>query len=275
MLKHLLRGGESGIQGDSWVATLDGNSDAGLSVAVAPDGSVYVCGYTVSAGAGWFDFLLVKFNSSGTVQWQKTLGGSEADMGYSVAVAPDGSVYVCGETESADAGNHNLLLAKFSSSGTVQWQRTLGGSDYDSGQSVAVAQDGSIYVSGYTKSAGVGRADLLLAKFSSSGTVQWQKTLGGSDEDHGFSVAVAPDGSVYVSGDTSNDVLLAKITDSLIEQDTVIFGSLTFQDASLTAKNVSLTVTSPGFSVSNANLALRNASLTVGTPSLPTKLYTY
>ena len=147
MLKHLLRGGGSSINGDPWVATLGGSSyDYSHSVAVAPDGSVYVCGNTESAGAGSYDLLLAKFSSSGTVQWQKTLGGSGEDYGTSVAVAPDGYVYVCGYTKSAGAGSYDLLLTKFSSSGTVQWQKTLGGSGEDYGTSVAVAPDGSVYV---------------------------------------------------------------------------------------------------------------------------------
>ena len=266
-----------------WQKILGGSSmDAGYSVAVAPDGSVYVCGRTNSAGAGYYDLLLAKFSSSGTVQWQKLLGGSKFDYGYSVAVAPDGSVYVCGDIYAPDGGGYDLLLAKFSSSGTVQWQKTLGGSSSDHGYSVAVAPDGSVYVCGETYySAGGGRDDLLLAKFSSSGTVQWQKTLSGSRSNVGYSVAVAPDGSVYVCGYTESagsggkDFLLAKITDFLIEQDTVTFGNFTFQDASLTAKNVSLTITSSSLSVSNPGLTLKTSSLTVGTPSLTTNLYTY
>ena len=259
-----------------WQKTLGGSgNDTGRSVAVAPDGSVYVCGETFSDGAGKNDFLLAKFSSSGTVQWQKTLGGSGNDTGRSVAVAPDGSVYVCGETFSDGAGKNDFLLAKFSSSGTVQWQKTLGGSGHDTGYSVAVAPDGSVYVCGYTNSAGAGSNDFLLVKFNSSGTLQWQKTLGSSSVDPGWSVAVAPDGSVYVCGYTIGDyLLLAKITDSLIEHDTVTFGSFTFQDVSLTLKNVSFTSTSSRLSVSNAGLTVKTPSLTIKTTSFTTNLYT-
>ena len=108
----------------------------------------------------------------------------------------------------------------------------------------------------------------------------WVATLGGSSYDIGSSVAVAPDGSVYVCGETdssgagSNDLLLAKITDSLIEQDTVTFGSLTFQDASLIAKNVSLTIASRNLAVYNAGLTVTTPSLPVVTSSLTTNLYT-
>ena len=282
MLKHMLFGGVVEIA-KPWVATFGGSDyDCGKSVAVAPDGSVYVCGYTWSASVGRNDLLLVKFSSSGTLQWQKTLGGSNSDSGISVAIAPDGSVYVCGFDPSSDAPRGDLLLAKFNSSGTMQWQKALGSDSYtDYGFSVAIAPDGSVYVCGYTESTGAGSNDFLLAKFSSSGTLQWQKTLGGSNSDSGISVAIAPDGSVYVCGDTEsasagrNDLLLAKITDSLIGKDVVTFGNLTFQDASLTAKNVSLTITSSSLSVSNAGLTVGTPSLTVGTSSLNTNLYTY
>ena len=327
MLKHLLRGGGSGLDGNSWVATLGGSgTERGYSVAVAPDGSFYVCGYTNFNTAGSSDFLLAKFSSSGTVQWQKKLGSRHFEMGRYVAVAPDGSVYVCGYTAETTNGNPALLLVKFSSSGTVKWQKILGGKFVETGGSVAFAPDGSVYACGYTTTVGAGSADLLLAKFSSSGTVQWQKTLGGSANEYGQSVAVASDGSVYVCGETSDnlliakfsssgtvqwqkklggsrrdagysvavapdgsiyvcgetksagagefDLLLAKITDSLIEKDTVTFGSLTFKDASLTLQNASLTVTSSNLSVSNGDLTVETPSLTVGTPSLTTNLYT-
>ena len=264
-----------------WQKILGGRSgDYGNSAAVAPDGSVYVCGYTFSVGAGNQDLLLAKFNSSGTVQWQKTLGGSGNDYGNSVTVAPDGSVYVCGSTASVGAGNQDLLLAKFNSSGTVQWQKILGGSNVEFGYTVAVAPDGSVYVCGYTSSVGAGNYDLLLAKFNSSGTVQWQKTLGGSGNDYGNSVTVAPDGSVYVCGSTASvgagntDLLLAKITDSLIGEYMATLGVFTFQDVSLTLKSESLTSSNHDLSVSNAGLTVNTPSLTVGTPSLTTNLFT-
>ena len=318
MLKHMLFSGGSGIQGDPWVATFDNSHYNDFqSVAVAPDGSVYACGntnydlllvkFSSSGTVQWqktlgndgytigysvavapdgsvyvcectnYDLLLVKFSSSGTVQWQKILDSSGNVFGYSVAVAPDGSVYVCGDTKLASNEKRCLLLAKFSSPGTVQWQKTFSGNGDTSGCSVAVAPDDSVYVCGYTNSGKYRDAVLLLVKFSSSGTVQWQKTFSGRYSVFGESVAVAPDGSVYVCGHhTGNeDILLAKITDVLIEKDVVTFGSFTFQDTSLTLENVSFTSTSPSMSVSNAGLTVKTSSLTMGTPSFTTNLYTY
>ena len=321
MLKHLLRGGGSDIKGDSWVATLGGsNSDKGDSVAIGSDGSVYVCGETnndyllakfnssgtlqwqkttagypssravaigsdgsvyvcgstYTEGGRGYECLITKFNSSGTLQWQKTLGVSNSNStgAGSVAVGTDGSVYICGNTASADLGRRYMLIAKYNSSGALQWQKKLGGSYYDRGYSVAVGTDGSVYFCG-TSSAGAGSSDVFITKFNSSGTLQWQKTLGGSDSDKGGSVAIGSDGSVYICGNTysagagGSDILIARITDDVINQSTVIYGNFTLQDAALTVSNASLinqtaslSLANPGMSVLTPSLTVKDANLT-------------
>jgi uncharacterized delta-60 repeat protein len=259
-----------------WQKTLGGSdSDSGNSVAIGSDGSVYICGNTYSAGAGGSDAFITKFNSSGTLQWQKTLGGSDSDSGNSVAIGSDGSVYICGNTYSAGAGGSDAFITKFNSSGTLQWQKTLGGSNSDIGNSVAIGSDGSVYICGNTYSAGAGGSDAFITKFNSSGTLQWQKTLGGSDSDSGNSVAIGSDGSVYVCGRTysagagGSDILIARITDDVINQSTVIYGNFTLQDAALTVSNASLinqtaslSLANPGMSVLTPSLTVKDANLT-------------
>ena len=122
---------------------------------------------------------------------------------------------------------------------------------------------------------------LLRSGGSSINEGPWVITIVGSNDDLGSSVAVAPDGSVYVCGFTESvgvggrNILFAKITDSLIEKGVGTFGIFTFRDVSLTQKNVSLKITSPSFSVSDAGLTVATPSLIVGTPSLPITLYPY
>ena len=169
---------------------------------------------------------LLRGSGSGAVgdPWVATLGGSSDDRCYSVAVAPDGSFYVCGQTQSAGAGSWDLLLAKFSSSGTVQWQRTLGGSNIDMGYSVAVAPDGSVYVCGYTYSAGAGSYDFLLAKITDS---------------------IIEKGTVTFGNLTFQDVSLTAKNVSL----TVTSSSLSVSNAGLMVGTPSLTVGTPSLPV--------------------------
>ena len=208
----------------------------GQSVAVGPDGSVYVCGYMYGAdSSSRYDCFIAKLDSSGALQWQKKLhnpsGSSKYSsiQGKSVAIGPDGSVYVCGLISTPIPGDiyndRNVLIAKFDSSGVLQWQKTFGGrtlslSNVDEGIAVAVGPDGSVYVCGYTGSDGAGNHDILVAKFNSSGSLQWQKTIGESYKDESFSVAVGPDGSVYVCGEIGDknipkyDCLIVKFNPS-------------------------------------------------------------
>ena len=184
-------------------------------------GNTYGVGYTTSSGQGRFGQYLVKWNSSGTVQWQRTLSMSGQHAGHDVALDSSGNVYMCGESDLGTLNNTNLTLAKWASNGTHQWTRYLRGSSYgEYGYAVAVDSNDDIYVCGSTSSLGSGSNDLLLVKYNSSGTVQWRRLLGGSGSDEGKGVAVDSSDNVYVCGTTrsvgngSRYIMIAKIDSS-------------------------------------------------------------
>lgn len=203
MLKHMLSDGGKVNQGEPWVITLKHPEKfhvvKDLSVATAPDGSVYVYGYiNISWGDGEDYMFLAKLDSAGTVVWQKALreSSSDADRGVSVTTAPDGSVYACGLTF---PNNYSQCgsVAKFNPSGDLQWYKLYNGSSNVSFNSMSVAPDGSVYIGGMI--------DFfpLFMKINSNGERQWQKE-GGSYNDYGYnisSVAAAPDGSMYACVD--------------------------------------------------------------------------
>ncbi len=199
----LFLGKFSSSGGLTWAKTVGGvDLDWGKSVAQTFDGGYIVTGETESFGGGWYDLFLVKFNSSGDLTWAKTVGGALWDYGYSVAQTSDGGYIVTGETMSFCASFSDLFLAKFNSSGDLTWAKTVGGASLDGGHSVAQTPDGGYIVTGWTGSFGVGSYDLLLAKFNSSGGLAWAKTVGGADDDRGYSVAPTPDGGYIVTGFT-------------------------------------------------------------------------
>src|SRR5262245_51294445 len=94
--------------------------------------------------------------SAATVVSQTTWGGSRLEFANAVAAAPDGGTYLTGFTESFNPTNSdNVFLAKFAADGSLSWQRTWvgpepSGSGLDQANDIAVAPDGSVYVTGLT-----------------------------------------------------------------------------------------------------------------------------
>ncbi|MHA1368649.1 MAG: binary toxin-like calcium binding domain-containing protein [Promethearchaeota archaeon] len=192
-----------------------GGSDPDSGSSIWCDGFyIYTCGYTQSYGAGSSDLLLVKWDADGNQIWNRTWGGSDPDSGSSIWC--DGFyIYTSGYTSSYGAGSEDLLLVKWDADGNQIWNRAWGGSSSDIGYSIWI-NGTSIYTCGHTLSYGAGNADLLLVKWDSDGNQQWNRTLGGSDHEVGFSIW-CNGAYLYVCGYTKSygagaeDLLLAKL----------------------------------------------------------------
>jgi hypothetical protein len=218
-----------------WEKTFGGtNEDTAYSIQETYDskyGSGYiVAGETKSFGAGNYDFVLLKLNSSGAVQWQKTLGGSTWDMAYSVIQASDTNYVVAGTTASYGAGAGDFLVAKVTIGGGIQWARTFGGTGYEVANAVQESSDGGYILAGYTDSFGAGRNDFLIVKVNSSGAFEWAKTYGGVNNDEAFSIQQTSDGGYIVAGyswtsaSDTDDFLILKLSSSGVIQWQKTFG---------------------------------------------------
>jgi uncharacterized delta-60 repeat protein len=198
-------GGAGGAAGEAyWIALLGGTGfDLVSAVAVDSSDNIIVAGQTNSDGAGNQDVLIAKYNSSGTLQWDRTLGGTEYDRGLGVAVDGSDNIIVAGQRRVSN--NDDGLIAKYNSSGTLQWHRTLGGSGGDYFNGVAVDSADNIICAGYTNSDGAGNYDGLIAKYNSSGTLQWDRTLGGSTADRFWNIAVDSADNYICVGETASD----------------------------------------------------------------------
>jgi uncharacterized delta-60 repeat protein len=260
-----------------WQRILGGSSgEEGYAIAIDSSDNVYMLGFTGSAGAGSNDFLLVKYNSSGTIQWQRVLGGTGQDLGHSVAIDSSDNVYAFGPSSSAGAGSNDFLLVKYNSSGTVQWQRLLGGTGTDYGNAVAVDSVGNIYVAGFSYSAGAGDFDFLIAKYNSSGTVQWQRLLGGSGRDFPFSIKLDALDNLYIVGYTDStgsgvrDFIIAKLpSDGSLTGTYELDGvDIVYAASSLTSANGFLTAATSSLTGATSSLTPETSTLTAATSSL-------
>jgi hypothetical protein len=82
-----------------WTKTIGGkNDDAGLSLIQTSDGGYAIAGYTNSFGGGEPDVYVVKLDANGNLQWTKTIGGENWDVGFSLIQTSDGGYAIAGAT---------------------------------------------------------------------------------------------------------------------------------------------------------------------------------
>ena len=184
-----------------WNATWGGpGTDRCYGIEVNSNSSIYCAGYKDYPSS--YDVLLVKFFSNGTEAWNCTWGGDASEIAWGIGVDKNDSIYCTGWTSSFGAVSNDVFLVKFHPNGTRAWNITWGGSGSEEGWDVVVGNDDSIYCVGSTNSFGAGLSDLLLLKFYQNGTLAWNVTWGGSQDDTGHGLTIDANGSIYCIGET-------------------------------------------------------------------------
>tara|TARA_B100001564_G_scaffold187175_1_gene157171 strand:+ start:6378 stop:12611 length:6234 start_codon:yes stop_codon:yes gene_type:complete len=209
----------------SWQTSLNysGSNEAANDVAIDSSNNLYYCGYSQkwdNNGA-----IIVKYNDSGTLQWQRLLKSTIGSMrAEALAIDSSDNVIVTGYAPILISGNqsYGFLIAKYNSSGVLQWARTLDqegtGNKNEYGYGIAVDSSDNIYVCGEAGNSGYGSTDCLIAKYDSSGNIQWQKLLGdqySTTQDRFRSVTVDSSDNIYAIGHSekpndNNDTIIAK-----------------------------------------------------------------
>lgn len=241
-----------------------GNSTNNFNVdAINADtsGNVYVSGRYTS-GANVYAGIL-KFNSSGTLQWQKYVTSGLSDF-YGVSTDSSGNVYLSG-------GSANIM--QLNSSGVIQWQRSLLGANY--AYSIAIDSLSNVYIAG-----GYPGNLAFSAKYNSSGSIQWQRKIGATSSG-AFStglqaISVDGKGNYYICGsssaaDASGDFFFAKLPSDGSKTGaytvngfsyTYAAGSYTDSATSLTLSNSSLATSANYYSASTTSYTTSATTLT-------------
>ena len=180
-----------------WQKTYGGDySDQAFSVHQTSDEGYIVAGKTISFEDGNGGVWILKLDSSGVVQWQKTYGDiTGPDCAWDIQQTLDGGYIMVGEY-SVGAGDYDLWALKLDNNGNITWGKAYGGADLDRAWAVQQTSDGGYIIAGRTDSYGAGRADFWLLKLDSNGNITWERTFGGTDSDYAYSVNQTSDGYV-------------------------------------------------------------------------------
>jgi hypothetical protein len=148
------------------------DNDGGLSMKKTADGGFIITGFTKSFGSDGKDLWLIKIDTFGNEQWNRTFSASSDDRGESVAQTIDGGYVVTGHTGN-ETGEGDVWLIKTDNDGIELWNRTYGEIyGFDAGRSLDISSDGGFVIVGETEPFSTSsNSDVLLIKTNDQGKI--------------------------------------------------------------------------------------------------------
>jgi uncharacterized delta-60 repeat protein len=192
---------------EQWVRTFDGpahGTDAVRNMVLGYNNSIFITGISEGTGTD-YDYLTVKYNAAGFIQWSKRYNGpvNGDDQAVSLAVDDIGNTYVTGYSMSNTG--YDYATVKYSLNGTFQWLKREDGSNAsdDYAGDIAIDDDGDVYVTGHFKKA---NDNYLMAtvKYSSAGSQKWVKK-------YNVSGKVSEGRNIFVDG--SENIIVGGMSD--------------------------------------------------------------
>ena len=210
------------------------HTDRGLDVASDPAGNIYVTGQfsdTITFDNTYNNqmyntIFLIKYNSNGTEQWFRKIGGSVMNIAYSIAVDANSNIYLTGDflgtliffgspdVHLTNAYPNNIFIAKYNNAGSLLWSQADGSNSDISSRCIALDDSSDAYIVGnfrctlseYADFIGqgtfnsVGFKDIFVTKYNQNGQRQWMRQGGGQQEDFGAGITVKTFKKVIITG---------------------------------------------------------------------------
>ena len=224
---------------DAWVIAIDSIGSLTLQktfggtqwesfqdIRATSDGGSIAIGYSESnngdltSNNGFYDVWVVKLDDNLDIEWQKSFGGSNDDIGEAIVQNADGDYIFAASSTSNDGdisgnhanGTHDFWTVKLDDTGSILWQTANGGVLGEAPHSLVLTADGGCQVLG---SAGSNDGDvssnpgfpatmIWLIKLDQNGSLEWEATYGGTDIDQGHDMAIASNGDLLIVGGTTS-----------------------------------------------------------------------
>ena len=171
-------------------------------------------GSPINAFGGIGDMAIVRLDVNGNLLWNTFAGGAGQEVAYGVTEATNGDIVVTGSATATFGAPLNafsaaidIVVVRLNANGTQLWHTFLGGASNESGQAIAATADGGVVVAGpgaanfgVPINAFAGSTDFAIIKFDANGARLWNTFLGGANAQDAYSISVAANGDLLVSG---------------------------------------------------------------------------
>lgn len=217
-----------------WQRTIGGSEDEHVTIAIeTTDGGFIIGGYSNSNisgektenSRGGKDYWVLKFDSSGNIEWQKTIGGDQDDTLNDLKQTQDGGYILAGSSVSGisgektepSRGNMDYWVLKLSATGNIEWQKTFGGDAVDIALDIVQIPDGSYILAGNSQSGisgdrtinNSGNQDIWTLKLDSNGNIEWQKAFSFVDIFYCQGIDYTDDGGYIIGSSDSQTIYSA------------------------------------------------------------------
>ena len=217
-----------------WEKTYGGsNEDNSYSVKQTEDLGFIIAAETksndgdISSFNASSDIWILKLNTKGELEWEKTFGGSSYEKVNKVIQTKDGNYIILGSSKSNDGdikysnGKEDIWLLKLNTKGELEWEKTYGGSNNEEASSIIETKGGDFIVSCSSESIdgdivnNKGNYDYIILQIDTNGNIKQQFNYGGSNYEKTHGVVETTDGDYILVGSTiSNDGDITKLNGS-------------------------------------------------------------
>lgn len=172
----------------------------------------------ITDNKGSYDFWVVKINSNGQKIWAKSFGGSETDKSYAVTKTSNGDYIIVGDTRSTDQdvtsplGNADVWIVRFNeSNGNIIWEKTYGGTEFESAKSITNLSNGKFLITGNSRSTNgnisnnIGLNDAWIFIIDENGNLEYERTVGGTNLDFANHAIETTNNKLIIVGNTDSD----------------------------------------------------------------------
>lgn len=174
-----------------WRGTYNDHGYLGsFGIALDSDKNIYV-----SCQAENYDIWLVKFNNSGSYQWDRTWGATGSlSFRKGIQIDSNDNIYVVGNSEG------DIVLLKYNTTGNLGWSSVWDSGLVENCNKITLDASNNIYLTGWISISKFDERNLLTIKFDPHGNELWNHTWGGKDDDIGEDIIVDSFNDTYVIG---------------------------------------------------------------------------